>query len=94
MKVRTAANAWVVVALLTGGCATTLVPGAAKVRVLHDSSAVNDCVAVGNIEPHPDTPGYSDAEARNMTVEIGGNTFLVTYQSLGSLVSGVAYRCP
>jgi hypothetical protein len=85
---------FVATALLTSGCATTLEPGAADVKILRDSSAVSDCVEVGNLSPHPDVPGYAVADARNLTVGLGGNTLLVTNQTLGSLISGVAYRCP
>jgi hypothetical protein len=85
---------WLVAALLTSGCATTLAPGAADVRILRDSSAVSECVAVGNLAPRADAPGYAVPDARNLTVGLGGNTLLVTNQTLGSLISGVAYRCP
>lgn len=80
--------------LLTNGCATTPVPGAADVKIIRDSTAVGECVAVGTLETHPDLPGYSVADARNLTAQLGGNTLLVTYQSLGSLIAGEAYRCP
>ena len=93
MRIPLVPKAWLLAALITSGCATTLDPGAADVKILRDSSAVNECVTVGHIDPHPDTPGYTEAEARNLTVELGGNTFLVTSQSLGSMISGVAYRC-
>ena len=94
MRIAQVAKTWLVAALLTGGCATTLEPGAADVRITRDSSAVSDCVEVGNLSPHPDVPGYAVADARNLTVGLGGNTLLVTNQTLGSLISGVAYRCP
>jgi hypothetical protein len=94
MRLHVIAGTLIVGALITCGCATTLVPGAADVRILHDSSAVNDCVAVGNLAPTASTPGYSEADARNLTVGYGGNVLLITGQMLGSLISGVAYRCP
>jgi predicted small secreted protein len=83
-----------VVALLTSACATTLAPGAADVKILRDSSAVSACVPVGNLAPNATTPGYAEADARNLTIGFGGNTLLVTDQMLGSLIAGVAYRCP
>jgi len=94
MRIPLAGKSLLVAASITSGCATTLVPGAADVRILRDSSAVSECVAVGNLAPHADVPGYAVADARNLTVELGGNTLLVTDQTLGSLISGVAYRCP
>jgi len=94
MRISRAAKTLLGAALMTSGCATTLAPGAADVRILRESSAVSECIAVGNLAPQVDVPGYAVADARNLTVELGGNTLLVTNQTLGSLISGVAYRCP
>lgn len=94
MRISPVARTLLVAALITCGCATTLAPGAADVRILRDNSAVIECVAVGNLTPSVDVPGYAPADARNLTVELGGNTLLVTNQTLGSLITGVAYRCP
>lgn len=94
MRILLVATTLLLAALMACGCATTLDPGAADVRILRDSAAVIDCVAVGNLSPHADVPGYALPEARNLTVALGGNTLLVTDHTLGSLVSGVAYRCP
>jgi hypothetical protein len=94
MRIQLAAKTLLVAALITSGCATPLAPGADEVRILRDDSAVSQCVAVGNVAPHVDVPGYAPAEARNLTAELGGNTLLVTNQTLGTLISGVAYRCP
>jgi hypothetical protein len=94
MRIPLLGKTFLIAELITSGCATTLAPGAADVRILRDSSAVSGCVAVGSLAPHADVPGYALADARNLTVELGGNALLVTDQTLGSLISGVAYRCP
>jgi hypothetical protein len=94
MKTALVANTLLAAALLIAGCATPLEPGAADVRILRDDSAVSECIEVGKLAPNAYVPGYSVEEARNLTVGLGGNAFLVTDQSLGSLISGVAYRCP
>jgi len=94
MKIPLVTETLLVAVLMSSGCATTLAPGAANVKIVRDDASVSQCVAVGNISPHPDVPGYSVPDARNLTVALGGNTMLVTDQTLGSLISGVAYRCP
>jgi len=94
MKILSSGTVVMVAALISSGCATPLAPGAAGVRILRDSSAVNGCVEVGKLAPSATTPGYAEADARNLTVGYGGNTLLVTDQIIGSLVIGVAYWCP
>jgi hypothetical protein len=77
----------------------TLAPGADKVRVTKNSADVSSCSAVGNIKVPRDAQGQvdianADAEFRNQTIGLGGNTAFVTSAPLGVAVEGVAYRCP
>jgi hypothetical protein len=76
---------------LNAGCVTTtLAPGAAQVRIVRSAADVAACTAVGNV-----VPDYRKAQdARNLTVGLGGNTIFVTSEALGTIVNGVAYRCP
>jgi hypothetical protein len=75
-------------AVIAGGCTTTtLAPGAAEVRIVHEASDVSGCTAVGNVLP-------VGTDLRNVTVGLGGNTLFVTAEKLGGIESGVAYRCP
>ena len=80
------------------GC-VSLAPGADKVLVTRDASAVVKCTAVGNVRVQVDVNRQVDtANAstvfRNRVVALGGNTGLVTDGSVGVPVEGVAYRCP
>jgi hypothetical protein len=78
-------------AAITGGCVTTtLAPGAAQVRIVHEASDVTGCTAVGNVVPDRQVQN----DVRNVTVGLGGNTLFVTAETLGGFASGVAYRCP
>jgi hypothetical protein len=80
------------------GC-VSLAPGADKVLVTKDASAVVACTAVGNIReqvdvnPQTDTANAS-AVFRNRVVALGGNTGFVMEGSVRVPVQGVAYRCP
>jgi hypothetical protein len=83
--------------LLLAGCVTpVLAPGAADVKIVHSAADVSACTAVGNFRQPPGE--YIDP--RNVIVGLGGNTLLVTQQTIGiaagprTIVSGVAYRCP
>ena len=76
---------------LTAGCVTTaLAPGAAQVKIVRSGADVAACTAVGNVVPEP----QKLQDARNLTVGLGGNTLFVTSESLGTILNGVAYRCP
>jgi hypothetical protein len=80
------------------GCAS-LLPGADKVLVTRDPSAVVECTAVGNVRVPVDVNRQSDiANAstlfRNRVVALGGNTGFVTDGPVSIPVGGVAYRCP
>jgi hypothetical protein len=78
-------------ATLIAACVTTtLAPGAAQVRIVRSPADVAACTAVGNVLP--DAKKLEDP--RNLTVGLGGNTFLVTSEALGTILNGVAYRCP
>jgi hypothetical protein len=77
----------------------TLAPGADKVRITKVPSDVSNCTAVGNIKVPGGADGNVDianaeAEFRNQTVGLGGNTGFETAAPLGVPVEGVAYRCP
>lgn len=77
--------------LQLAGCVTTaLAPGAADVRVVRSAADVASCTAVGNVRQPPDL----NADMRNMTVGVGGNTLFVTEESTNLIRAGVAYRCP
>jgi hypothetical protein len=90
------------VALVLGSvlpACVSLAPGADKVRITKDASDVSTCTAVGNIKVPRNSQGNVDianaeAQFRNQTVGLGGNTGFVTYGPLGVPVEGVAYRCP
>ena len=80
------------------GC-VSLAPGADKVLVTRDASAVATCTAVGNVREQVDVNRQTDtANAstvfRNRVVALGGNTGLVTDGSVRVPAQGVAYRCP
>jgi hypothetical protein len=91
------------VAILLVACGMTgcvsLVPGADKVLVTNDASAVVTCTAVGNVRDQVDVNRQTDianasAVFRNRVVALGGNTGFVTDGSVRVPVQGVAYRCP
>jgi hypothetical protein len=76
----------------------SLAPGADKMRVTKNASDVATCRAVGNITVPLNAQGQvdianADAELRNQTVGLGGNTAFVTSSPLGVPVQGIAYRC-
>jgi hypothetical protein len=77
----------------------TLAPGADKVRITKVPSDVSRCTAVGNIKVPRGADGNVDianaeAEFRNQTIGLGGNTAFETAAPLGVPVEGIAYRCP
>lgn len=77
----------------------SLAPGADKVRITKDASDVSACSAVGNIrlpsDANGNVDGYNaDAQFRNQTVGLGGNTAFVTRSGLFVPIEGIAYRCP
>lgn len=86
--------------VLATACVTpTLAPGADKIRVTKLPSDVANCTALGNIKVPRDASGdvdirTADAEFRNLTVGLGGNTGFLTIAPLGVPVEGIAYRCP
>ena len=80
------------------GC-VSLVPGADKVMLTKDPSAVVTCFAVGNVRVSVDVNRQSDlanasTHFRNRVVGLGGNTGLVRNGSVDIPTEGVAYRCP
>jgi hypothetical protein len=83
--------------ILVQACAaTTLAPGADKVRLTRDAADVSSCAAVGNITPAQDAKGdtfSTPASFQNQAIGLGGNTVLVTQQYMGAPISGVVYRC-
>lgn len=84
--------------LVLAGC-VSLAPGADKIRVTKVASDVSSCTAVGNIKVPRGADGNvdianADAEFRNQTVGLGGNTAFATAAPLGVPVEGIAYRCP
>jgi hypothetical protein len=84
--------------LFVTGC-VNLAPGADKVRITKVASDVSSCTAVGNIKVPRGADGNvdianADAEFRNQTVGLGGNTAFATAAPLGVPVEGIAYRCP
>jgi hypothetical protein len=83
----------ITITTLTAGCVTTtLAPGAAQVRIVHTPSDVTNCKAVGNVG---DGQPKAFADARNLTVGLGGNTLFVTKEDFGgTFLNGVAYQCP
>ncbi len=77
--------------LLLAGCVTTtLAPGAADVRIARSEAEIASCTAVGNVRQPPD----QNVDMRNLTVGVGGNTLFVTETVMGTVMAGVAYRCP
>jgi hypothetical protein len=79
-------------ATLAAGCVTTnLAPGAAQVNITKSAADVAACTAVGNIPQGI----YSSDTAGNETVGLGGNTlFVTTANNTGTILGGIAYRCP
>jgi len=78
------------------GCVTiTAAPGADRVRVTRETGDVANCSAVGNL---PREGGFGSIGAqtplRNFAVGLGGNAVLVTAESMGTILTGVVYRCP
>jgi hypothetical protein len=95
MRTRTAA---LLIACGITGC-VSLAPGADKVLVTRDASAVAACTAVGNVQVPVDVNRQVDiANAstlfRNRVVALGGNAGFVTDGPVNIPVAGVAYRCP
>jgi len=91
------------IAILLVACGVTgcvsLAPGADKVLLTRDASAVATCTTVGNVREQvavnrqTDTANAS-AVFRNRVVALGGNTGFVSDGSVRVPVQGVAYRCP
>ena len=80
------------------GC-VSLAPGADKVLLTTDASAVVTCTAVGNVREQVDVNRQTDtanasAVFRNRVVALRGNTGFVTDGSVRVPVQGIAYRCP
>jgi hypothetical protein len=77
----------------------TLAPGADQVRITRNAPDVASCSAVGNLQtPKSDLSlgngPYVERNLRNRTVGFGGNTALVTADTLGIPTEGIAYKCP
>ena len=69
-----------------------LAPGADRVKLTHNASDVAGCKAVGNVSgwiAAGDQQFYYEAQLRNRTVGLDGNTVFLTTPR-----EGVAYRCP
>jgi hypothetical protein len=84
--------------LLVSACVSSA-PGADKVRLTQDADDVSNCTALGHLGVARGGSGQIDvigakAEFRDQTVDLGGNTALVTSAPLGVPAEGVAYRCP
>jgi hypothetical protein len=89
--------AYVVLTSMTA--CVTLAPGADKVHITKVPSDVSSCTAVGNIKVPRGADGNVDianaeAEFRNQTIGLGGNTAFETAAPLGVPIEGIAYRCP
>jgi hypothetical protein len=87
-----------IVVIVLSAC-VSLAPGADKVRITKNASDVSACSAVGNIHLPRDANGQvdaynADANFRNQTVGLGGNTAFVTQSGMFVAVEGIAYRCP
>jgi hypothetical protein len=84
-------------ATVLAACETVpLTPGAAAVRITYDPSDVASCTAVGNVDGGCSAQGAKqmfEHTIRNRTIEIGGNTVLVTNQWQGMVCEGTAYDC-
>lgn len=77
--------------LMVAGCVTTaLAPGASDVRIVRSEAEIASCTAVGNVRQPPD----QNVDMRNLTVGVGGNTLFATENVMGTVMAGVAYRCP
>jgi hypothetical protein len=89
-----------ILTFLLSACATTLVPGAEKVKVTNTPADVAACKILGEIEGHVvdniwgSLPQRYVDEMRNRTVLAGGNTLLITSHSPYSHARGMAYQCP
>jgi hypothetical protein len=76
---------------MVAGCVTTaLAPGASDVRIVRSEAEIASCTAVGNVRQPPD----QNVDMRNLTVGVGGNTLFATENVMGTVMAGVAYRCP
>jgi hypothetical protein len=83
--------------IILAACVTHLAPGAEKVRLVRDASAVTGCKVVGSV-----TSSYEFGEAtmgkdynkfiKNQAFGLGADTVLLT-NSMLTMPSGVAYRC-
>jgi hypothetical protein len=81
-------------ALGTAGCVNiALAPGAENVKTTKNASDVASCKAVGDVLSKPMGPTATNADLRNKTLGLGGNTIFVTAAN-GDSVEGVAYSCP
>lgn len=77
--------------VMVAGCVTTaLAPGASDVRIVRSEAEIASCTAVGNVRQPPD----QNVDMRNLTVGVGGNTLFATENVMGTVMAGVAYRCP
>ena len=80
---------------LGAGCVVSIpsAPGAENVGTTHKPADVASCTALGNVDGLTDTNYVKDQrrEMQNQTVELGGDTLLLT----GELdpPKGIAYRC-
>jgi hypothetical protein len=79
--------------LILAGCATSLIPGAEKIKVTRDRSFVTDCKSLGFVEAKPpfSTPNDARNEMKNKTAILGGNVLFITNYSMKA--TGVAYSC-
>jgi len=98
MQATRSLSAAIMFVIVLSAC-VALAPGADKVRITKDASDVSACSAVGNVRLPRDANGNvdiynADAEFRNQTVGLGGNTAFVTQSGVFAPVEGIAYRCP
>jgi hypothetical protein len=84
------------VVLIACSCAARVphvpAPGADRVKFTQNAADVAGCKVVGNVSglmPVGDSQFYSEAQLRNRTVGLDGNTVFLTTPA-----EGVAYRCP
>ena len=89
------ATTWLGVLVLIAfiGCATTLAPGAEKIRVTRNPADVEGCKAVGTVEARAPYNTANDAkhQMQNGALPLGADVVFITNYS--DKATGVAYQC-
>ncbi|HET9796162.1 MAG TPA: hypothetical protein VFS34_17070 [Thermoanaerobaculia bacterium] len=84
------------VALFCAGCATTIAPGAEKIRITTNPKDVEGCKPVGSVDARGpfNLPDDWERELQNQALGLGADVVFRTGPlAMTDHVSGVAYRC-